>query len=189
MGNHEEPGMISEWQSDAGRIADMHLMGDGDVVDVLGVTVGVVWGNYSPISWLSPSRVHENRTSGQSERIAMHIDRDAVERLLADRRPIDVLVTHDSAACTLPVAFKQNKMPFEIRRLLGLEPNEEVGGCPGFSELIRVKKPSEYFFGHLHCFDEGVVDTTHYTCLNAISYPGGPWFKVMQFPTAEDLGQ
>lgn len=183
MGNHEDPEMIARWQKDPGHIPDMHLLPDGEITDVLGIKIGVVWGNYSPISWLNPQRVEENRTSGASHRIAMHINRNAVERLMEDpQQRMDVLVTHDSASSTLPTQFRGSKMDPMIKSILGLTQNEESNGCQGFSTLLKVFKPDNYFFGHLHVFDEGSIGRTHYACLNAIGYPGGPWSKVLHFP-------
>jgi hypothetical protein len=186
MGNHEDPLFVAQWAKNPDRIPDMHLMADGEITSVFGVQIGVVWGNYSPISWLDPSRVHHARlVGGESERIAMHIDKDAVDRLLATYARcgdhMDVLVTHESAASTLPVQFRGKGIDNAIKGILGLRANEEVGGCPGFSQLLKAYQPDEYFFGHLHCFDEGMLGRTHYTCLNAIGYPGGPWFKVLEF--------
>jgi hypothetical protein len=181
MGNHEEPGMIREWQVDPDRIQGMHLLPDGEITNVLGLNIGAVWGNYSPISWLNPSRVHENRQSGGSERIAMHVDRLAVERLITSKTPMDVFVTHDSATSTLPLQFRGKTMDPAIKGLLGLTSNEEAGGCQGFSEVLKLHKPDRYFFGHLHCFDEGIVGRTRYTCLNALGYDGGPWYSLYEF--------
>lgn len=184
MGNHEDPNFVRMWQRDLGRIPGMRLLLDGEISNVLGVKIGCVWGNYSPISWLDPGRVTGNRLSGASERIAMHIDRAAVERLLANPAPMDVLVTHESAAATLPVQFRGVEMDPVIKKLLGLTRNENVGGCPGFDQILKQAKPARYFFGHVHCFDEGMVGDTHYTCLNAINYSGDPWMKVVEFPSA-----
>jgi hypothetical protein len=187
MGNHEDPLAIRDWQNEPDRIPNMHLMPDGEITSVLGVQIGVVWGNYSPISWLDPGRVHKARAvGGESARIAMHIDHAAVTRLMdlyqrcGDH--MDVLVTHDSAASTLPVQFRGKGMDSFIKGQLGLTDNEESGGCHGFNSLLKAFQPDEYFFGHLHCYDEGMIGRTHYTCLNAIGYEGGPWFKVMEFP-------
>jgi Calcineurin-like phosphoesterase len=181
MGNHESPKAINLWKSKPDQIKDMHLLPDGEISDVLGVKIGVVWGNYSPISWLNRARVHENRASGQSERIAMHVDADAVDRLLTSNELMDVLVTHESAASTLPTEFKFKKMTPFIKDLLGIAANEDPGGCVGFNDVLKKFKPRHYFFGHLHVFDEGVVGATRYTCLNAIGYPGGPWFQIVEF--------
>lgn len=182
MGNHEDPLTIHAWQFDPDRIPGMHLLPDGEISNVLGVTIGVVWGNYSPISWLDPKRVLENRASGASPRIAMHIDRNAVEHLTSVYpERMDVLVTHDSASSTLPVQFRGVSMDPFIKALLGLTRNEEVQGCPGFNDLLKLNKPDYYFFGHVHCYDEGYIGRTHYVCLNAFNYPGGPWFKVISF--------
>jgi hypothetical protein len=182
MGNHEDPTAIANWQKEPGRIPGMTLMPDGAIVDVLGVKIGCVWGNYSPKSWLNPERVQQFRAAAKqgshySSRIAMHIDRAAVDRLLAAPGPMDVLVTHDSASVTLPLCFRGHKMDPLIKELLGLTAEENGGGCPGFDELIEKFKPKHYFFGHLHCYDQGTAEATNWTCLNALGFPGGPWHQ------------
>jgi hypothetical protein len=182
MGNHEDPMAIAEWQKDPARIPGLHLLPDGGTTDVLGVKIASVWGNYSPISWLNPQRVEDNRVTGNSHRIAMHINHNAVDRLMTNYEHMDVLVTHDSASSTLPAQFRGSTMDPMIKSILGLTPNEESNGCQGFSMLLKVFKPDHYFFGHLHVFDEGYVGRTHYACLNALAYEGGPWWKVVQFP-------
>jgi hypothetical protein len=191
MGNHEDPAMIERWQNKPDQIPDMHLLPDGGITSVLGVQIGAVWGNFSPISWLDPKRVQDARSNhgwdrpDLSERIAMHIDHAAVDRLMETYARcgdhMDVLITHESAACTLPVQFRGASMDSFIKKQLGILQNEEPAGCPGFNQLLKAYQPDEYFFGHLHCFDEGMVGRTHYTCLNALGFPGGPWFKVEEF--------
>lgn len=187
-GNHESPVAIRDWQENPGKIPNMHLMPDGEIADVLGVQIGAVWGNYSPISWLDSQRVRRNRRDGENERIAMHVDREAVERLLANRSPMDVLVTHETATATLPLPFKSSKMSSFIKGLLGLEENEDVAGCPAFNKVLKQFQPQRYFFGHLHCFDEGIIGSTHYMCLNSLQNAWGPnpvggtFRTVVQFP-------
>lgn len=182
MGNHEDPTMIRAWQAAPDAIPGMHLLPDGEITDVLGVAIGGVWGNYSPISWLNPKRVEDYRANSEHHRIAMHINRNAVDRLMDNHEHMDVLVTHDSASSTLPVQFRGSKMDPMIKGILGLTQNEESNGCPGFNVLLKVFKPDHYFFGHLHVFDEGYVGRTHYTCLNALGYEGGQWWRVLKFP-------
>jgi len=192
MGNHEEPQMVAEWQRDSARIAGMTLMPDGGILDVLGVKIGCIWGNYSPVSWLNPARVQANRKypgNSHSARIAMHIDRTAVERLLETPGPMDVLITHDSATVTLPLGFRGRKMDPLIAELLGLNTEEAalMGGCPGFNEVLTRFKPARYFFGHFHTYEHGFVThqpeaVTRWTCLNALGYDGGPWSEILTFP-------
>lgn len=187
MGNHEDPLMIREWTRNPLQIPDMHLLYDGAIADVLGVRIGALWGNYSPISWLDQPRVERNRETGENERIAMHIDRVAFDRLMAeDKESMDVLVTHDSASSTLPGQFRGRAMDPAIKSILGLTPNEDVGGCPGITTLLKAFKPGRYFFGHVHAFEQGYVGSTRYTCLNAMDYPGGPWFEVVAIPAYGD---
>jgi len=156
MGNHEDIKWINRWSNDPYRIPGMHLLPDGEITEVLGLKIGSIWGNYSPVSWQHPERVilhralaWEDQPRSYSERIAMHINRLAVERLLALPGPMDVLVTHDSSPRTLPAEFKVD-MASEIKEAMGLEKWERAGGCPGFDQIIDQFQPRRYFFGHLH---------------------------------------
>src|SRR6267142_6461576 len=78
MGNHEDPEEISLWSEPVGNI---QLLPDGEIVEFLGVKIGGIWGNYSPVSYMNPDRVVQNRIHFNSHKIAMHINRYAVENL------------------------------------------------------------------------------------------------------------
>jgi len=64
MGNHEDPAAIRSWQADPERIVDLTLLPDGGVVDFLGVKIGGIHGNYSPVSYANPERVALHRSVG-----------------------------------------------------------------------------------------------------------------------------
>ena len=189
VGNHEDYSLINQWLQEPDKMPDLYLIPDGGIVtlnkngtDEEQVSIAGVWGNYSPRSWEDPERVHFNRKTNASPRIAAHIDRDAVERLLKIQSTVDVLVTHDSAQRTLPTKFLLAMEPL-IQKLLGLEKNEQPGGCPGFDQLLLHFKPKRYFFGHLHYGSHHISETTKSICLQAIDYAKHEeWFCVVQFP-------
>ena len=185
-GNHEDYGLINQWQRELSRMPNLCLIPDGSVTQLHKAgekfSMAAVWGNYSPISWEDPERVHFNRKTNASPRIAAHIDRDAVERLLKMQGTVDVLITHDSAQQTLPAEFRRPIDPV-VQKLLGLEKNEQPGGCPGFDQLLLHFKPKRYFFGHLHYGSHHISETTKSICLQAIDYAKHEeWFCVVQFP-------
>jgi|HubBroStandDraft_3_1064219.scaffolds.fasta_scaffold89969_2 hypothetical protein len=186
MGNHEDPAMIREWRASPNRIPDMHLIEDGTIVDVCGVKVGGIWGNYSPRSWVEPHNVLYHRNGGSSPRTAMHICQQSVRSLLSQRQSkMDVLVTHDTARCTLPLKFAGQPMDPEIKEILGLRQSEESNGCPAFDEILDVFKPAYYFFGHLHHYAEGWHGPTKTTCLDALGYSEN-WCKVVTIGEQEN---
>jgi predicted phosphodiesterase len=169
-GNHEDHTAIKVWQDQPDRIPNLHLMPDGGVTEIKGLKVASVWGNYSPKSWMDPRRVKQAREQGAGGRVAMHIYRLAVEKLfLAPPDGIDVLVTHDSPA--LPSMFPDLMQPDEgIKAILGMDADEWVSGCPGFS-LLRVHfKPTHHFFGHVHVPKEVEENGCHIQCLQALQY-------------------
>src|SRR5882672_7746421 len=131
MGNHEDPAAIRSWQADPERIVDLTLLPDGGVVDFLGVKIGGIHGNYSPVSYANPERVALHRSAkGNSHKIAMHIYRPSVEKLLEYDGPMDMLITHDSARICFPAAFR-GPMPDGVPEILGLSPGEQhnAKGC------------------------------------------------------------
>jgi len=159
---------------------------DGTIVDVCGVKVGGIWGNYSPRSWVEPHNVLYHRNGGSSPRTAMHICQQSVRSLLSQRQSkMDVLVTHDTARCTLPLKFAGQPMDPEIKEILGLRQSEESNGCPAFDEILDVFKPAYYFFGHLHHYAEGWHGPTKTTCLDALGYSEN-WCKVVTIGEQEN---
>lgn len=178
VGNHENYELIRRWQRDPLFVANIQLIPDGEAVDVTGIRVGGVWGNYSPRSWNDPKRVAFHRAGGNSNRIAAHIDKNACWKLCAAGY-LNVLVTHDSAQATLPAEFRRPMDP-ALKQLLGLGKNEEAGGCPGFDTLLEKFQPPRYFFGHLHVRHDMQMGPTKVTCLQAIDYArGNGWFEVV----------
>ena len=181
MGNHEDPAAIRDWQAEPDRIPDMWLLGDGEVVDFLGIKVGGIWGNYSPKSYANPERVLQHRKPGGNHKIAVHIYRPSVEKLLQYDGPMDILVTHDSASICFPDEFRK-PMPDGVPDILGLEHVEslQAKGCPAFDELLKKHQPKYYFYGHLHGSSVMRVGRTHCELLNAIQYSDTP-YAVVEF--------
>lgn len=167
-GNHEDYAVIKMWEKQPDRIHNLHLMPDGGVTEIKGLKVASVWGNYSPKSWAHPDRVEQSRKQGAGGRVAMHIYRHAVGRLLVvPAKDVDVLVTHDSP--NKPLMFPELAQPDEgIKAILGLEPDEQVGGCPGFTWLRTKLRPSYHFFGHVHIPREVEESGTKIICLQAL---------------------
>lgn len=171
MGNHEDPRSILDWQAAPNQVPNITLAPDGEITEFLGVKIGCIYGNYSPISYINPDRVVQNRKTGQSPRIAMHINRYAVENLLGQDGPIDLLITHDSAKISFPRSF--GPMDPLIGEILGLSGREEIAhaqGCPGFDDLLRKFKPRHYLFGHLHFYETQHIGATESTLLQCIQY-------------------
>jgi len=183
MGNHEDPRAILDWQAAPNQVPNITLAPDGKITDFLGVRLACVWGNYSPISYMNPDRVVQNRKSGQNPRIAAHINRYAVENLLAQEGPMDMLITHDSARVSFPAGF--GPMDPLIGEILGLRGREEMSmakGCPGFDDLLRKFKPRHYLFGHLHSYETQQIGGTESTLLQCIEYnKENNFFKVLEF--------
>jgi len=182
MGNHEDPDAVNQWIAQPHRVENIKLLLDGRIENFLGVRVGGVWGNYSPISYKNPDRVFENRCSGASHRIAMHINRYSVENLLEQEGPIDLLITHDSARITFPSYFgPMDPVIGEILGLAGREEMTQAKGCPGFDQLLRKFKPKHYMFGHLHAAETLRVGATEATMLQCIQYTkNNDCFKVIE---------
>lgn len=181
-GNHEDHAVIKMWEEQPDRIPNLHLMPDGGVTEIKGLKIASVWGNFSPRSWENPNRVRLSRIQGAGGRIAMHIYRPAVERLLAVlAENIDVLVTHDSPH--QPFMFPDlEEVDETVKAILGLEPDEWVGGCPGFTEIRRQKRPSAHFFGHVHVPRAVEEDGCMIRCLQAVNYQrDSEAFNFLQF--------
>ena len=184
MGNHEEPQAVNRWSANPDKVENMKLLQDGTIENFLGVRIGGIWGNFSPISYKDPERVIRHRMTGESPRIAMHINRLAVENLLAQPGSMDVLITHDSARSTFPEFFRNNRMDPTIADILGLV-REEINhaqGCPGFDDLLEKFKPRAYFYGHLHVSDYKRLGETKVQCLQCIQYTkDGDCMEVLEF--------
>jgi predicted phosphodiesterase len=183
-GNHEDISTINRWLSEPARIPNIKLLLDGRIENFLGVRIGAIWGNFSPVSYMNPDRVFENRTTCQNHRIAMHINRYSVETLLDQTGPMDMLITHDSAAITFPAFFRKNRMDPVIAEILGLVPEEinHAAGCPGFNDILKKFKPKHYMFGHLHSSENQQVGETECTLLQCIQYnQDNNCYKVVEF--------
>jgi hypothetical protein len=169
-GNHEDHAVIKMWEKQPDRIPNLHLMPDGGVTEIKGLKIASVWGNFSPKSWEDPNKVRRAREGGAGGRIAMHIYRPAVERLmLVPARDVDVLVTHDSPSD--PFMFPALAQPDEgIKAILGLEADEWVGGCSGFTLIRKLTHPACHFFGHVHVPCQQVVGGCLVKCLQALDY-------------------
>lgn len=171
-GNHEDHAVIKMWEKQPDRIPNLHLMPDGGVTEIKGLKIASVWGNFSPKSWADPLRVKRAREQGAGGRVAMHIYRLAVEKLmLVPADAVDVLVTHDGPA--LPSLFPEllGQQPDEgIKAILGLERDEQVGGCPAFNRLREHFRPSCHFFGHVHIPRVVEEDGCIVRCLQALDY-------------------
>lgn len=183
LGNHEDIVTVNRWVCQPDKVENIKLALDGRIENFLGVRIGAIWGNYSPISYKDPDRVFQNRMTGQSPRIAMHINRYSVETLLEQNGPMDMLITHDSAKISFPDFFKKNRMDPVIADILGLVPEEinHAAGCPGFDDLLTKFKPKHYLYGHLHIRDHMRIGATEVDCLQAIQYnKDNNCFKVIE---------
>jgi predicted phosphodiesterase len=181
MGNHEEPAAVRAWEQQPHRIPNLRLLPDGEVVNFLGVHIGGVHGNYSPRSYANPERVRFHREPSGSHKIAVHVYRPSVEKLMEYDGPMDMLITHDSASICFPAAFRR-PMPAGVPEILGLGFTESLHakGCPGFDALLKKHQPKYYFYGHLHGSDVTQVGRTHCELLNATQYSNEP-YKVVEF--------
>lgn len=168
MGNHEDIATVKLWESQPDKIPNLHLIQDGSVIDVEGIKMGGIWGNYSPRAWMNPWLVADARARAvPGSKRAMHIWRDSVEKLLSYEGTIDVLLSHDSPSCFVPHGF-EGPVPDSLKPLMGLDGDEIAPpGCPGFTQLLERFQPSYYFFGHFHTRDERRIGNTDVTCLHA----------------------
>jgi hypothetical protein len=181
LGNHEDIVTANRWLAEPDRIQNMRLLLDGRIENFLGVNIGGIWGNYSPVSYKNADRVYDNRVTGNSHRIAMHINRYSVETLLDNPGPMDVLITHDSARITFPPYFgPMDPMVGEILGLSGREEMVQAKGCPGFDQILKQFKPRKYFYGHLHTDYKLKVGATETRCLHAIQYDKFNCFEVTE---------
>ncbi len=71
MGNHEEPQAVNRWSANPDKVENMKLLQDGTIENFLGVRIGGIWGNFSPISYKDPERVIRHRMTGESPRIGL----------------------------------------------------------------------------------------------------------------------
>ena len=181
MGNHEDPSEVNKWLSRPDYVKNITLLLDGRITNFLDVRIGGIWGNYSPVSYMNPDRVFENRTTCNSHRIAMHINRYSVETLLEQEGPMDILITHDASKNTFPPYF--GPMDPVIGEILGLSGREEMNhakGCAGFDTVLKKFKPKYYFYGHLHTAYHLKVGGTEVDCLQAIQYDREKCMKVIE---------
>lgn len=183
MGNHEDIETIMKWEKEPDRIQRLHLLPDGGVTSVAGITIASVWGNYSPKSWMNPDRVkHARDYKVPGSKLAMHIYRPAIFKLLKYVGEVDVLITHDASSIMVPNGFGGKPVPKSIAPLLGLDDDERVPpGCPGFTELLRKFKPTYYFFGHFHTKDTRDVEGTKVICLHAFDYSPNDAVEIVDF--------
>lgn len=164
-GNHEDYTVIKQILADPSRIKNFHILPDGEVTNVMGVKIGVVWGNYSYKSYAMPDVIEGARRLKQHSRKAMHIYRPSVEKLL-QAGPFDVLVTHDAPAGYEPKKFI---MYDSLRLQMGLDPDEQLpGGCPAFLDIHRICQPLAHYFGHFHCRRVMKRNEPRITCLHAV---------------------
>jgi lariat debranching enzyme len=156
-GNHEGWREIVDWQNQPKKVPNIHLLTDGEITDILGFKVGVVWGNYSAFSYQRPERVEEARRDYDKLLHipncydwlrAMHIYRPSVERLQA-QGAFDMLLTHEG---TLGLTQTPRQPPKNLKAALGLSYDEPCTGCPAFLDLYKSGRPAIHFYGHYHSF-------------------------------------
>ena len=69
---------------------------------------------------------------------------------------IDIFVTHTCPNELIPIVLPSHN-------LIKNEPSNEA-----LSQLWQIYKPSQWFFGHWHCFKQGILNNiTKWTCLSA----------------------
>ncbi len=178
-GNHEDISTVQRF--DMAPLERMGVLPDGDIVEIRGVKIGAIWGNYSPVSWAHPERVEQARSNRYGGRVAMHIERNSVERLLrAPAEKMDVLITHDAASCAYPPGFSSS-MSEDVKAQLGLDEQENPRGCPGFMQILDRYRPARYFFGHFHKRWESEAAGTRVTCLSSLDRDPAGVMEVVEF--------
>jgi len=191
-GNHESYRLLDAWMQDPQRVINMTLLPDGGITDVLGIKVGSVWGNYSPKSYENKGRILMARMSllnhgGQrmgANAAALHVRKSAVDKL-ADAGKFDVLITHEAPFGMQPLP-KQGDCPEKIKKILGLDPDEEASGCPGFNYLHRSGEPRFHFFGHYHKHRVVQLSGPRVVALNAFNYDPATSIEIVQYD--ENIG-
>lgn len=165
-GNHESWAMLEAWKRAPERIPNLHLLGNGEITEVLGVKVGAIWGNFSYKSWNNSERIHNARRNHPDSPKAMHIEQAAVRRLQRAGK-FDMLITHDAPAGIMKAMRQPEK---DIKKTLGMDEEEKAQGCPGFNELYTTGKPFFHYFGHFHCYYVCQREKPKVTCLHAFGY-------------------
>lgn len=187
MGNHENIESIMKWKEEPNRIKRLHLLPDGGVTNVADVMIASVWGNYSPRSWINPDRVkHARDYKVPGSKLAMHIYRPSVNKLLTYKDSVDVLITHDCSTLVVPRGFGGKPVHPNIAPILGLDPDERVPpGCPGFTQLLTKLNPKYHFFGHFHIRDDREMGETKVICLNAFDFNKQEAIEIIKFNNSE----
>lgn len=176
-GNHEEFAVLEWWLKQPDRMANLRLLNDGEITDVLGVKVGAIWGNYSFKSWNNSERVLTARRQHKLSPKAMHILQSSVRRLQRAGK-FDVLITHDAPSRLMKT---MKKMDTGIMNQLGLDPDEKAIGCPGFNELYVSGKPKAHFFGHFHTYYVCQGHDPLVVCLHCFNYNQEQAFWPLEF--------
>lgn len=144
-GNHEDQIALRELEQKLGvfhepRAAEilprLWYIPDGAVVEIAGVKVAGLGGNYGTSSWDKPYTSFSRKLK--------HSTFDRLE-LLA-RRNFDVLLTHDAPAWVGLEDARRNK---------GISP-----GNPYIRDLIEQRQPAWAFFGHYHVWHEARIGRT-----------------------------
>lgn len=175
-GNHEDWAVLEQWMEQPDKITNIHLMPDGEIVDIAGVKHGAIWGNYSYKSYRNPERVLTARRQHKESPKAMHILQSSVNKLM-NAGEFDVFISHDASEQYKPTYTQPND---SIKMELGIE-GEKASGCRAFSEIYDWNKPKFHFFGHFHRRTLLKPSEPRITCLGAFNHDIQSSIEVREF--------
>lgn len=145
-GNHEDFEFLANYKSQDQVLPNLFYMMNGSVVEIQGVKIAFLGGNFSP-KWFE--RPHARKY--QNQKVLGYLRKDEVEVIKNSPEKIDILVTHEPSFAP---QFTGNKKY----------------GCQVIQDLIMAIQPTYAFSGHIHKYAEGMIGRTKCIALGAIQY-------------------
>ncbi len=139
-GNHECFDILDRYQKPAEIQRNLIYIPNGEVVEVDGIRIGALGGNYSPVSFLK-------KRSELSGKRRAHITAEDYKKALRMEN-LDILLTHEAPS------------PFHLR-------GKDVG-LTIITSLLFALKPRFHFFGHHHIDKEMEIFETKSYCVGTL---------------------
>lgn len=149
-GNHEDFEFLQKYETQNEILKNLFYVKNGSVLDLQGVVVAFLGGNFSP-RWFEKEIPALNPKHSQNHKVFGYFRKAEIDAILNYRGKIDVLITHEPS--------------------FGPNFGDRPYGCQAIQNLIEELQPTYAFSGHIHKFAEGRIGKTKCVALGAVHYP------------------
>ena len=152
-GNHEDFEFLQKYESKNEILKNLFYVTNGSVMDIQGVVVAFLGGNFSP-KWFEKETPNFNPKHSQNHKIFGYLRKAEIDTILNYPGKIDILITHEPSFGP-EFQVQSNPRPY---------------GCQAIQDLIEEIQPDYAFSGHIHKFAEGQIGKTKCVALGAVNY-------------------